>query len=275
MVQPKQSSDLRTLYPAMKVGTYLLYAVEPGGEPADFVGTPYVIGVRGDARPGVPVQPMVIKVEPLRYAVIETEHGNMTAAFYYEAAPNTVDNFVTLAEGGFFDGLSFHRIVPGFVIQGGDPANDTTGGPGYAIDAEFNDRPHLAGVLSMAREGDPIERQGAMPRSEAANSAGSQFFIALDYKTTRRLDGRYTVFGRVTEGMDVLERIGSAEIANPATGQPRQPQLIRRVHVENVTADQNPYVRLAGLRDEAEIQRAVAATSPAVTRPATRPAERR
>ena len=203
---------------------------------------------------------MVVKVEPLKYAIIETDHGSMTAGFYYDVAPNTVTNFLTLAEGGFFDGLSFHRIVPGFVIQGGDPKNDTEGGPGYAIDAEFNDRPHIAGALSMAREGDPIERQGAMPRSEAANSAGSQFFIALDYKTTKRLDGRYTVFGRVTEGLDVLQKLGSVEIANPATGQPRQPQLIRRVRIENVTSENNPYLTLFAVGG-----------GPA-TAPATRPA---
>ena len=263
VVEPGQSVDLRKLYPALGVGTFILYAVEPGGAPGSFSGTPWVIEVRSDARPGVAGEPMVVKVEPLRYAVIETEHGNMTAGFYYDVAPNTVTNFLTLAEGGFFDGLSFHRIVPGFVIQGGDPKNDTEGGPGYAIDAEFNDRPHIAGALSMAREGDPIERQGAMPRAEAANSAGSQFFIALDYKTTRRLDGRYTVFGRVTEGMDVLAKLGSAEIANPATGQPRQPQLIRRVRIENVTHDNNPYLKLFEPTDE---------TAGAATAPATRPA---
>ena len=260
-LQPGAEADLKTIFPQMKVGTYVLYAAEPGGDLSKFSGTPQVVQVRGFQRPGAPVTPMVVKVEPLRYAVLETDHGDMTAAFYYDVAPNTVTNFLTLAEGGFFDGQSFHRIVPGFVIQGGDPMNNTEGSPGYSIDAEFNDRPHVAGVLSMAREGDPIERQGAMPRSEAANSAGSQFFIALDYATTRRLDGRYTVFGRLTDGMDVLAKIGSVEIANPATGQPREPQVIGRVRVENVTSDNNPYPKLL------EAMKA----DPPATRPATRP----
>lgn len=238
------STDLRKVFPEMGVGTYILYAAKPDGDGKQFIGTPLVIGVRGEARPEAPPEPMVIKVEPLRYAVIETDKGSMTAGFYYDVAPNTVDNFLRLAEGGFFDGLSFHRIVPGFVIQGGDPKNDTTGGPGYTINAEFNDRPHVAGALSMAREGDPIERQGAMPRYEAANSAGCQFFIALDYKATKRLDGRYAVFGRVVEGLDVVQAVGGVEIANPANGQPRQPQIIRRVRVEKVTFEQNPYAKL-------------------------------
>ena len=245
-----QSADLRKLFPEIGVGTYLLYATKPEGDPGDFIGTPWVIGIRGEARPGSAPEPMVIKVEPLRYAVFETDKGNMTAGFYYDVAPNTVDNFLRLAEGGFFDGLSFHRIVPGFVIQGGDPKNDTTGGPGYTINAEFNDRPHIAGALSMAREGDPIERQGAMPRYEAANSAGCQFFIALDYKATKRLDGRYAVFGRVVDGLDVVQAIGTVEIANPANGQPRQPQVIRRVRVERVTAAANPYTKLFEVPEE-------------------------
>ena len=245
------SADLRRVFPEVGVGTYILYATKPGGDVSEFVGTPWVIGVRGESRPGSPPAPMVIKVEPLRYAVIETDKGNMTAGFYYDVAPNTVDNFLRLAEGGFFDGLSFHRIVPGFVIQGGDPKNDTSGGPGYTINAEFNDRPHIAGALSMAREGDPIERQGAMPRYEAANSAGCQFFIALDYRATKRLDGRYAVFGRVVDGLDVVQAIGSVEIANPANGQPREPQIIQRVRVENVTPAHNPYTRLFEVVEEA------------------------
>lgn len=268
VVRPQESADLKRLYPAINVGTYLLYPVEPGDATVNFRSTPYVINVRGDDRPGAPVEPMVVKVEPLRYAVIETDKGSMTAAFYYDVAPNTVHNFMSLAEGGFFDGLTFHRIVPGFVIQGGDPKNDTEGGPGYQIDAEFNDRPHLPGVLSMAREGDPIERQGAMPRPEAANSAGSQFFIALDYKNTKRLDGRYTVFGRVIEGMDVLAEIGGVEIANPATGQPRQLQMIHRVRVENVTAENYPYLKLFDIGEGLEAEQT---TSPS-TWPSTRPA---
>lgn len=267
-VKPNESADLRKLYPAMNVGTFVLYPVKPGDATQNFTSTPYVISVRGDLRPGAPPEPMVIKVEPLRYAVIETDKGDMTAAFYYDVAPNTVSNFLDLAEGGFFDGLSFHRIVPGFVIQAGDPKNDMSGGPGYSIDAEFNDRPHLPGVISMAREGDPIERQGAMPRSEAANSAGCQFFIALDYKATKRLDGRYTVFGRVIEGNEIVQAIGGAEIANPANGQPREPQIIRRVRVEKVTTENNPYLKLFDVAELATTQSGE--DSGATTKPAGR-----
>ena len=176
-VEPGAAVDLLAAGP-LEPGTYLLYCVDPGGAVASFRGTPWVISVRADRRPGATGGVMATKVEPLRYAVIETPPGEMVVGFYYDAAPNTVSNFLSLAEGGFYDGLGFHRIVPGFVIQGGDPKGDSTGGPGYMIDAEFNGRPHLPGVLSMARSGDPLEAQGAMPRSDAANSAGSQFFIA-------------------------------------------------------------------------------------------------
>ena len=147
VARPRETVDLRALYPAMNVGTFVLYPVEPNDAIVNFVATPYVVSVRGDTRPGAPVEPMVVKVEPLRYAVIETDKGEMTVAFYYDVAPNTVTNFLTLAEGGFYDELSFHRVVPGFVIQGGDPKDNTEGGPGYQIDAEFNDRPHLPGVI--------------------------------------------------------------------------------------------------------------------------------
>src|ERR1041384_1087575 len=180
-VNTEQTVDLKPLFPAiMKPGVYLLYAVPKGRPIAAFQGTPLVIGVREDQRRGAPGGAMVTHVEPLRYAMTTTDKGEMTFAFYYDVAPNTVSNFLALAEGGFYDGLTFHRIVPGFVIQGGDPRSDGTGGPGYHLEAEFNDRPHLPGVLSMARNGDPNEGQGGMPRSQYANSAGSQFFICLD-----------------------------------------------------------------------------------------------
>src|SRR5207237_602090 len=94
-----------------------------------------------------------------------------------DIAPNTCSSILSLAENGFYDGLAFHRIVPGFVIQGGDPHGDGVGGPGYSIDAEFSNVKHEEGILSMARNGDPLERQGMKPRCEYANSAGSQFFV--------------------------------------------------------------------------------------------------
>jgi peptidyl-prolyl cis-trans isomerase B (cyclophilin B) len=234
--------NLRQVYPQVnEAGTYVLYAVPENGDLEQFVGTPLVIGVREDRRRGAPPGPMVVKVEPLRYATMHTEHGPLTMVFYYDDAPNTADNFLTLGEQGFFDGLVFHRIVPGFVIQGGDPRGDGTGGPGYQIQAEFNDRPHLEGVLSMARQGDPQEAGGAMPRPEFANSAGSQFFVCLDYAATRQLDRRYTAFGRVVEGMEAVRQIADTPIADQRTGRPRTPQAIQRVEVRLVDAQNNPY----------------------------------
>jgi peptidyl-prolyl cis-trans isomerase B (cyclophilin B) len=125
-------------------------------------------------------------------AVIETTKGTIVFKFFKEDAPATVENFITLARKGFYNGLLFHRVVPGFVVQGGDPNGDGTGGPGYTIRAEFNSRPHLKGTVAMARAMDP-------------NSAGSQFYICLGPQPS--LDRQYTVFGQVSEGMEVVEKI--------------------------------------------------------------------
>ena len=134
--------------------------------------------------------------------IINSSLGDIKVEFYSEHAPKTVDNFKELANKGFYDGLIFHRIVPNFVIQGGDPNtrnmnNRTgwgTGGPGWTLKAEFNKNKHSRGALSMARSQDP-------------DSAGSQFFIVL--KDSNFLDGQYTVFGRVILGMDVVDKIAS------------------------------------------------------------------
>ncbi len=132
-------------------------------------------------------------------AVLETSLGDIVLRFFPDVAPHHVKNFVTLAKSGFYDGTAFHRVIPGFMIQGGDPkSKDTrraghgTGGPGYSINAEFNDRPHKRGTLSMARSGHP-------------DSAGSQFFIVV--KNSPFLDGKYSVFGEVVSGMDVVDKI--------------------------------------------------------------------
>ncbi len=133
-------------------------------------------------------------------AKIQTKHGDIAIEFFPEVAPNHVENFKKLATSGFFDGTLFHRIVPGFVIQGGDPLTKSpankgrwgTGGPGWSVKAEFNKKKHSRGVLSMARSMDP-------------NSAGSQFFIVL--KDSDFLNGQYTVFGKVISGMDVVDKI--------------------------------------------------------------------
>src|SRR5688500_13151686 len=243
-VSGQRAVDLKELYPQLGTpGTYLLYAVPKGAQLTDFVGTPLVIGVRADQRRDAPPGPMVVHVAPLCYASLKTDKGEVLIGFYYDVAPSTVANFIGLAQGGFYDGLTFHRIVPGFIVQGGDPRGDGTGGPGYQIDEEFNDREHRAGVLSMARQGDPLEKQGAAPRSDAANSAGSQFFICLDYNRTRQLDRRYTAFARVFGGMELVQQLGQVD-TDPETQRPREPQPIREIKILPVDAAHNPYPTL-------------------------------
>jgi len=132
-------------------------------------------------------------------AVIKTKHGEMTVELFPDKAPNHVKNFLDLARQGFYNGTTFHRVIPGFMIQGGCPntrpgASGTpgTGGPGHHVDAEFNDTKHERGILSMARSSDP-------------NSAGSQFFVLVaDYPS---LDGQYTAFGRVVAGLETADAI--------------------------------------------------------------------
>jgi len=118
--------------------------------------------------------------------------GEIRFEFYPEDAPKTVENFVTLAKKGFYNGLNFHRVVPDFVVQGGCPKGNGTGGPGYMIKAEFNKQKHVRGTLAMAR-------------SQSPDSAGSQFYIC--YGATPHLDGQYTVFGHVVSGMEHVDRI--------------------------------------------------------------------
>ncbi len=139
--------------------------------------------------------------DPTELAVIETEKGNIALEFYPDVAPMHVANFKNLARAGFYDGTTFHRVIPGFVIQGGDPNtkndnphDDGMGGPPYRVKAEFSDRPHEKYTLSMARGGDP-------------NSAGSQFFICLD--RVSHLDNKYTVFGKAVKGRDIVDAIGA------------------------------------------------------------------
>ena len=126
-------------------------------------------------------------------AVIALERGGeIRVEFFPQDAPKTVDNFVTLARKGFYNGLSFHRVVPGFVAQGGDPKGNGTGGPGYTVPAEFNQQKHVRGSLAMAR-------------SQHPDSAGSQFYIT--YGAQPHLDGNYTVFGRVVAGIEHVDGI--------------------------------------------------------------------
>ena len=156
-------------------------------------------------------------------AVITTTAGEIVVEFWSDVAPKTVENFVKLAKEGFYDGTAFHRIVKGFMIQGGDPLSKKddprvgTGGPGYQIKAEFNDRPHVRGVLSMARSQNP-------------DSAGSQFFICLGDATF--LDRQYTAFGKLIKGDDILGKIGDTPTQVSGGGEKSKPTT--RVGVEKV-----------------------------------------
>jgi len=159
-------------------------------------------------------------------AVIKTSQGDMVLEFYPEVAPNHVANFKKLARSGFYDGQCFHRVIAGFMIQGGDPLTKDdskkdqwgTGGPGYTVNAEFNSKHHARGVLSMARSNDP-------------NSAGSQFFIC--HGDCGQLDGQYTVFGKLIKGYDVLDKIATT----PTEGPDRPVTRMNIVSVKIVPAD--------------------------------------
>ena len=152
----------------------------------------------------------------------EMENGDIIKAeLYPEVAPNTVNNFISLVSKGFYDGLIFHRVIPGFMIQGGDPKGTGVGGPGYSIKGEFtanrfkNDLKHDRGVLSMAR-------------TMAPNSAGSQFFIM--HENSPHLDGQYAAFGKVIEGIEAVDTI--ANVGTDYNDKPRTPQVMKKVTVE-------------------------------------------
>lgn len=158
---------------------------------------------------------------------ITMENGDVIKAeLYPEIAPNTVNNFISLINKGFYDGVGFHRVIKNFMLQGGDPDGNGTGGPGYSIKGEFssngfqNDLKHTAGVLSMARTMFP-------------DSAGSQFFIM--HKDAPHLDGEYAAFGKVIEGMDVVNKI--AEVATDYSDKPLEPQVMKTVTVDTFGVD--------------------------------------
>ena len=155
------------------------------------------------------------------------DYGTITIELYPEYAPNTVANFISLIESDFYDGLTIHRVVPGFVIQGGDPSGNGTGGPGYTIAGEFqangypkNTLSHTRGIISMAR-------------SSSYDSAGSQFFIVLDDSAKTSLDTLYAAFGKVTDGMDIIDAIvDDVTITNKVTGQIAEDIIITDVSVD-------------------------------------------
>lgn len=130
---------------------------------------------------------------------LDTDHGSFTVELWNDVAPGHTENFLKLTRDGFYNGLTFHRIIPSFVIQGGCPQGTGTGGPGWKVKAEFNERKHEKGVLSMARSADP-------------NSAGSQFFVCLDREHCQHLDRQYTAFGKVIEGIETVDKIAATPL---------------------------------------------------------------
>jgi len=156
-------------------------------------------------------------------AVIETDFGNIVIEFFPDKAPGHVENFIKLANDGYYDGTTFHRVIPGFMIQGGDPntksddrSSHGQGGPGYTINAEFNDISHVRGIVSMARTNDP-------------NSAGSQFFIVVS--DSPFLDKQYTVFGKVVEGMDVADKI--VNVPRDNLDNPNDKVVVKRISIRD------------------------------------------
>jgi len=145
-------------------------------------------------------------------ATLHTNQGDIAVELFDDDAPKTVDNFVSLARKGFYDGVIFHRVIPDFMIQGGDPTGTGSGGPGYTFEDEFNDHPVVRGALAMANAG--------------PNTNGSQFFI-VTAEATPWLDGKHTVFGRVTDGMDVVDAISALD--TDGRDRPRQDVVIESV----------------------------------------------
>lgn len=163
-------------------------------------------------------------------AIIDTTDGKMVVGFWPDVAPKTVANFIKLSKKGFYNGTLFHRIIKGFMIQGGDPLTKNpdaesrwgTGGPGYSVDAEFSNKKHELGVISMARSQDP-------------NSAGSQFFICLgaaDSPQMQSLDGKYTAFGKLISGVAVLKKIGATPVTMSSSGETSKPT--KKIEVKSI-----------------------------------------
>ena len=151
-------------------------------------------------------------------ATLHTNHGAIEVELFDDDAPKTVENFVKLARDGFYDGVIFHRVIPDFMIQGGDPTGTGTGGPGYTFEDEANDRKVVRGALAMANAG--------------PNTNGSQFFV-VTAEATPWLDGKHTVFGRVTTGMDVVDEI--SKVDTDAGDKPREAVVIERVELPETT----------------------------------------
>jgi len=163
---------------------------------------------------------------------METNHGRIVLRFFDDKAPNHVSNFKKLARSGYFDGTKFHRVIPGFMIQGGDPNSRNadrgthgTGGPGYRINQEFNDTPHDRGILSAARSSDP-------------NSAGSQFFLMV--ARSPHLDRQYTAYGEIIEGLDVVDKIVALPRDQRDNPHPANPAIIEKITIETYSEESLP-----------------------------------
>jgi len=186
----------------------------------------YAAAVSAEVKP-ITVSKEEVKKMAATKAVIETKFGNITLKFFPDVAPGHVKNFLELAKSGTYDGTVFHRVIAGFMIQGGDPISKDparraaygTGGPGYTIKAEFNEKPHKRGILSMAR-------------MQASDTAGSQFFICV--KDSPALDRQYTVFGEVVSGMEVADKLVSLP-QDPRTNNPNE-----RVEIKVKVIEEKP-----------------------------------
>jgi peptidyl-prolyl cis-trans isomerase B (cyclophilin B) len=152
-------------------------------------------------------------------ATLQTNHGTIAVELFPDDAPKTVENFVKLARDGFYDGLIFHRVIPDFMVQGGDPTGTGSGGPGYSFEDEFNEHKVARGALAMANAG--------------PNTNGSQFFI-VTADACPWLDGKHTVFGRVTDGMDVVDTI--SELPRDSRDKPREDAIMQRVVIDDRAA---------------------------------------
>lgn len=219
--------------PTLKTGKWQIKAVYKGGqypdisEPISFAVLPPRNNRDSVATPPAPKKATaetseksaVVKDVEL-VAVLETSKGKITCRFFPEMAPNTVMNFVRLAQDGFYTNHIFHRVIKGFMIQGGCPERTGRGGPGYSIPAEFGQKKHLKGTLSMAR-------------SQSNDSAGSQFYICLEPQAM--LDGKYTVFGETIEGQDVVDAIGAVQTTGNRGNPPDKPledMVIKKITIE-------------------------------------------
>jgi len=168
------------------------------------------MGMSGVGLPSISLIPVgdLMADNPLPRVKVETSEGSFTVELWPEVAPLHAENSLKLSREGFYAKTGFHRIIPGFVIQGGCPKGDGTGGPGWNVKAEFNDRKHDKGVLSMARSSHP-------------DSAGSQFFVCLGRDHCQHLDRQYTAFGRVIEGIETVDKIAATPLRDSQSGRPK------------------------------------------------------